>query len=295
MSVSRCDRAHVAEERLRDNAAGHARRIICRVRIGTGAGEGSTGLERCTRGRIYFDGYREKDAAREYREPKDIESSGNGSRCVSTSGIKVGCATYKGCSGGQQNCQNRKVSGIWSQVRQFNLVNEVLTYKQVFDVVGPSNVLAPAFAMNFITGTKEATNAPDSDITAVMVYRYYATALMLADDVWAKYKLGEVLDVKDPRTGAHALRNIARQGPPPMPAAAFDQLMSKNGVILVACNHALTVISRTAAAKASVTPEQAQADFLAGLIPGVHRSASGVYAVNRAQQAGATYCFAGTV
>ena len=169
------------------------------------------------------------------------------------------------------------------------------TYKQVFDVVGPSNVLAPAFAMNFITGTKEATNAPDSDITAVMVYRYYATALMLADDVWAKYKLGEVLDVKDPRTGAHARRNIARQGPPPMPAAAFDQLMSKNGVILVACNHALTVISRTAAAKASVTPEQAQADFLAGLIPGVHRSASGVYAVNRAQQAGATYCFAGTV
>jgi intracellular sulfur oxidation DsrE/DsrF family protein len=29
------------------------------------------------------------------------------------------------------------------------------------------------------------------------------------------------------------------------------------------------------------------------LLPGVHLAASGVYAVNRAQQAGCTYCFAG--
>lgn len=168
------------------------------------------------------------------------------------------------------------------------------TYKQVFDVVGPTNVLAPAFALNFIEGTKEATNAPDSDITAVMVYRYFATGLILGDDVWAKYKLGEVLDVKDPRTSAPAVRNIAREGPPGRTGAGFEQLMSKSGVIIVACNHALTVISRMAAPKASVTPEQAKADFLAGVIPGVHRSASGVYAVNRAQQAGATYCYAAT-
>ena len=126
MRVSGCDRARVAEERLRDNVAGHARGIVCRVWIGPSTGDGSAGLERCPRGRIYFDGYCKRDATLNCREPKELEFSGNGSRRVGTSGSEVGRAADKGCSSGQQNCQNREVSGIWSKVGELNLVNEVL-------------------------------------------------------------------------------------------------------------------------------------------------------------------------
>ena len=44
------------------------------------------------------------------------------------------------------------------------------------------------------------------------------------------------------------------------------------------------------ASKAGVTPEEAKRDFLAGVIPGVHLSVNGVYAVHLAQKAGCTYC-----
>jgi hypothetical protein len=165
-------------------------------------------------------------------------------------------------------------------------------YKQVFDVVSVGNAFGAAYPLNFINSTKEATNAPDSDITAVAVFRHFAMPLMLNDAVWAKYKLGEVLDVKDPKTNAHATRNNLKDAIP-LHSITYAQLAAKPNVIVVACNLALTVISGMAAPKAGVTAEQAKKDFIAGMIPGATLSASGVYAVNRAQQAGCTYCFAG--
>lgn len=164
------------------------------------------------------------------------------------------------------------------------------TYRQVFDVTGPSNTTAIMFALNFIDGVKESTKASDRDITAVVVFRYLALAMVLNDAVWAKYKLGEVLAVTDPRTGAPATRNIAHSSMPGRPGLTYEQLAASGTVIIVACNHALNVISGLAAPKAGVSAEDAKKDFLAGVIPGVHLSATGVYAVHRAQQTGCTYC-----
>ena len=66
-----------------------------------------------------------------------------------------------------------------------------------------------------------------------------------------------------------------------------------NGVIFVACNLALTVISSMAAPMAKVTADVAKKEFEAGLFPGSNLAASGVYAVNRAQQSQCTYCYGG--
>jgi hypothetical protein len=164
------------------------------------------------------------------------------------------------------------------------------TYRQVFDVTGPSNTTAIMFALNFIDGVKESTKATDSDITAVVVFRYLAAAMTLSDAVWAKYKLGEVLAVTDPRTGAPATRNIAHSSMPGRPGLTYQQLAGSGTVLIVVCNHALNVISGMAAPKASVSVEEAKKDLIAGVIPGVHLTSTGVYAVHRAQQAGCTYC-----
>jgi len=165
-------------------------------------------------------------------------------------------------------------------------------YRQVFDVTGHDNVFGAAYPLNFINTTKEATNTSDANITAVAVFRHFAMPMMLDDATWAKYKIGELVDVKDPNTNAHATRNIFKDAIP-LHNISYAQLIAKPNVVVVACNLALTVISSMAAPKAGVTPEQAKQEFTAGVLPGVALAASGVYAVNRAQQAQCTYCFAG--
>jgi hypothetical protein len=117
--------------------------------------------------------------------------------------------------------------------------------------------------------------------------------LLVNDKVWAKYKVGEVLNVKDPKTNAPATRNMFRDNIPLYPGVTYEKLVTEHGVVLVACNMALTVISGMTAAKAGVTADQAKKEWTAGLLPGVSLAASGVYAVHRAQGAGCTYCYGG--
>jgi len=165
-------------------------------------------------------------------------------------------------------------------------------YRQVFDITSANEGFGAAFPLNFIDSTKEATKTTDSVITAVAVFRHFSMPLMLNDAVWAKYHIGEVLNIKDPKTGAFATRNIFRDNVPLRPGMTYEKIMAE-GVIFVACNMALTVISGMAAPKAKVSADVAKKEFTAGLLPGVSLAASGVYAVNRAQQAQCTYCYGG--
>jgi len=165
-------------------------------------------------------------------------------------------------------------------------------YRQVFDNTTTNEGFGAVFPLNFIASTKEALKVPDSEISTVAVFRHFAMPLMLNDSVWAKYHVGEVLNIKDPKTNAFATRNIFRDNLPLNPGLTYEQEM-KNGVIFVACNMALTVISGMAAPKANVSADVAKKEWTAGLLPGVYLAASGVYAVNRAQQAQCTYCYGG--
>jgi hypothetical protein len=166
-------------------------------------------------------------------------------------------------------------------------------YRQVFDNTSANEGFGGAFPLNFINSTKDALKVTDKDISVVAVFRHFAFPLMLNDATWAKYHIGELINVKDPKTNAPATKNIFRDNIPLYPGVTYEKLITEHGVILVACNLALTVISGMAAPKAGVTPDQAKKDFNAGLIPGVALAASGVYAVNRAQTAGCTYCYGG--
>jgi hypothetical protein len=166
-------------------------------------------------------------------------------------------------------------------------------HKQVFDAVTPNDGWGPAFALNYLDSTAQALKLGDKDLSAVVVLRHWAMPLTLTDDVWAKYKIGELIGVTDPKTSAPATRNIFSANVPLRPGLTYEQAITNRGVILVACNLALTVLSEKAAPKAGVTAAQARKEWEAGLIKGVALAASGVYAVNRAQEAGCTYCYAG--
>ncbi|HEU4563444.1 MAG TPA: hypothetical protein VFS05_02300 [Gemmatimonadaceae bacterium] len=165
-------------------------------------------------------------------------------------------------------------------------------HRQVVDAVSPNSGFAAAYAANFADGYKTTHNLTDRDITPVIVFRHMAMPLALQDAVWAKYHIGELLQVNDPKTSAPATRNIFRDSIALHPGLTYEQMM-RSGTIILACNLALSVFSSMAAPKAGVEPDEAKKEWQAGLIPGVVLVPSGVYAVSRAQERECTYCFGG--
>lgn len=167
-------------------------------------------------------------------------------------------------------------------------------HRQVFDATETNSGFAVVYALNFIETSKQAHNLSDDEHTAVVSFRHFATPLLLKDEIWAKYKIGALppVNVTDPQTNAPALRNIFHNNVMLYPGVTYESLMATRPVIMTACSLAITVLSGMAAEGAGVSAEEAKAEWLAGLIPGAIAVPSGVYAVNRAQQAGCTFCTA---
>jgi hypothetical protein len=167
-------------------------------------------------------------------------------------------------------------------------------HRQVFDATEPNGGFAVVYALNFLESSKQANNLTDADHTAVVCFRHFATPLLLNDAIWAKYNVGALppINVIDPRTNAPATRNIFHSNIMLYPGLTYESLMATRPVIMTACSMALTLLSGLAAGAAGVSPEDAKNEWFAGLISGAIAVPSGVYAVNRAQEAGCTFCTA---
>lgn len=169
------------------------------------------------------------------------------------------------------------------------------TYRQFFDAVSVNEGFPFAFAMTFMNTIGETYRTTDKDINAIVGLRHAAIPLAFNNDIWAKYKLGEMLKIEDPVTKAPAVRNpyaYAKEGELRMPGMAFEKLQAR-GAIFTCCNVALTALSGMAARQAGIPADRAKEEWLAGMLTGVFVVPSGVLAVNRAQQKACTYCFAG--
>ena len=148
--------------------------------------------------------------------------------------------------------------------------------------------------MTYLNTMGETYKLTDKDITAVVGLRHFAIPLAFNNDIWKKYKLGELAKVEDPATKAPAIRNpyaYVKDGELMFPGMAFEKLAAR-GVIFTVCNVALTVIT------GMVTPAggdkaKTKAEWIAGMHKGVNIVPSGVLAVGRAQEKGCTYCSGG--
>jgi intracellular sulfur oxidation DsrE/DsrF family protein len=171
------------------------------------------------------------------------------------------------------------------------------THKQIFDAVSVNEGFPLAFALNFLDTNKATYMLADKDMTAVVGLRHMAIPIAFNDTIWKKYELGELLKVDDPKTKMPAVRNLwykPAQGELMFPGMAYDALQTR-GTVFTVCNVALTVLSGMAAdaAKVSMAKDAARKEWMANLLPGATIVPSGVLAVNRAQEKGCTYCFAG--
>jgi hypothetical protein len=162
-------------------------------------------------------------------------------------------------------------------------------HKQLFDVYGINNGFPLGFVNNFLTPNGESG-------TAVMIFRHEGLPYALNSMIWAKYKVGETLKIIDPETKAPAVKNpwFEPKAGVGNPQASLDRLAAR-GAIMGACGVALRGQSGRLAPNAGVTAEEALKEFTANLIlPSVTVLPSGTWGVNRAQEAGCTYCAGGT-
>jgi intracellular sulfur oxidation DsrE/DsrF family protein len=165
-------------------------------------------------------------------------------------------------------------------------------HKQLVDAFAFNEGFPLAFAFTFLL-PYPATDA--SAASAVVVLRHEAFPMALTDAIWAKYKIGKAFNIMDPVTKAPAVRNFLYQAKPGslvVDDMAIDKLMAR-GTTFGACNVALHVLSGKLASNAGVSAEAAAKEWTEGIIPGITIIPSGTWGVNRAQEAGCTYCAGG--
>ena len=162
-------------------------------------------------------------------------------------------------------------------------------HKQVFDVYDINDGFPLGFTNNFLT--------PNASATAVLIFRHKGLPYAVGSAMWEKYKIGETFKIIDPETKGPALKNPYFQPKPGVlgnPETALDRLLAK-GAVMGACAVALRGQSGRLARNAGVTAEEALKEWTANLIPGVTVIPSGTWGVNRAQEAGCTYCAGGSL
>src|SRR2546430_15806054 len=164
-------------------------------------------------------------------------------------------------------------------------------HKMMFDAPESNSGMPVVWPRVWLNGNNENYGTKDADNSAVIVLRHAAIPIAMQDALWAKYKLGEVFNIKDGE--APAVRNVfAKVMPLPLPGTGLAALLA-GGAQVGCCNVALTLYSGLGAQKMGMDAAAVKAEWVAGLLPGVQVVPSGVLAVARSQEKGCAYCFAG--
>jgi hypothetical protein len=167
-------------------------------------------------------------------------------------------------------------------------------HRQVFD--SPHHVGGLPFAWTRVfLMTNQAAGVSVDDVQAVLILRHESIPLAMDSALWKKYNFSKVFDVINGETKKPITENVfwqPKQGALPLPGMGIDELM-KDGVLIGVCDMALTVYSMGVAKKMKLKAEDVKKEWVAGILPGIQLVPSGVLAVNRAQEHGCTYCFAG--
>ena len=163
-------------------------------------------------------------------------------------------------------------------------------YRQVVDAYSVNDGFPLVFASTFLL-----TDPPPGSATSVVILRSQGLVIAVNSAVWEKYKIGESLKIIDPETKAPAVKNPFLNPKPGVLTtddSAVDRLLGK-GAVFGACNVALHGLSKRLANNAGVSADDAAKEWAANLVPGITLLPSGVWGLNRAQQAGCTYCTGG--
>ena len=111
---------------------------------------------------------------------------------------------------------------------------------------------------------------------------------------------GDKVPLYDPKTKKPSTRNPfwkPKHGDFNIPGVGVVPIgineLQDSGVLFCACNMAVTVYSAAIADAMKLDAEEVKKDWLSGILPGVEVMPAGIWAINRAQEKGCSYCFTG--
>ena len=166
-------------------------------------------------------------------------------------------------------------------------------YKAVFDNTEPESGYgvwrAAAWAGQYI----EHVKATPAELSPIVVLRHNAIVLAMQQTFWDKYGIGARKKITHPLTGESTKANPVlldeKDGiPAPFNNAGLQKQLDR-GVVVLACNLALQDCADLIQQADKVNAAEAKKRAVSYLIPGVILQPSGVFAVTRAQEAGASY------
>jgi len=164
-------------------------------------------------------------------------------------------------------------------------------HKQFFDAPAPAGGIPLVHVMNYYDTYNKAYGVKDSDIDAVLTFYGTTTFHGLTDAAWAKYALGEFLDIKD-ASGTPATANPWRAAPVVLGmtlAPASIESLQKRGATFIICNNALQIFSGLLAQKRGLDATVVYEDLKGSILPGVELVPGMVVAVEQAARAGLAY------
>ncbi len=181
------------------------------------------------------------------------------------------------------------------------------SHRVVYDATRPHEIMPFAWPKVFQM-TNDATGTPASDCGVVVVLRHDAICYAFQDEVWAKYKFGDLFKAHeiggafkaaDAETATRTRNpfwntkpgDFVVPGIGPVPIGIKD--LQASGVLFCVCNAAMTVYSNVAAGMVNMSADAVMKEWMAGLIPDIQVVPSGVWALGRAQEHGCKYIFAG--
>jgi hypothetical protein len=163
-------------------------------------------------------------------------------------------------------------------------------HKMVFDVTKHHDGAAIGWAMTLMN-TYNDLGISDADLSVVLVLRSGGTPLAIGDALWAKYEFGKRIELKDPKTKKFAQKNLF------VTCEDKDdecfELFQKRGGRIAVCSRAVKSMSEGIAAKYKLKKEATLKEFMDNVVPGIQLMPSGIWALNRAQELGCTFCFGG--
>jgi hypothetical protein len=172
------------------------------------------------------------------------------------------------------------------------LLGMTAKHRQFFDSPAPGGGIPLVHILNYYDTLNRVYHAKDADVDAVGTFYGATTFYGLSDAVWAKYRLGEFLDVTDAATGTPAVANPWRAAPVilglTLPQASIESLQ-KRGATFILCDNALHIFSSLLAAKRGLDANVVYADLASNILPRVELVPGMVVAVEQAHEARLSY------
>ena len=146
-------------------------------------------------------------------------------------------------------------------------------YPVAFNAFDVNDGLALDLVGFFLDHYHEVYNTANNETFPLVVFRKVGTAPAYNDAMWSKYGIAEVEKISGSTN----------------PFAGKIADLQKRNMQPLVCNVALGFYARKLAAKVSGNAEEVANDLRANLLPGAILVPSGIFALTRAQHAGAVY------